>query len=69
MGEVIKFDVGCRCCANLMRVGKNTYCCQERAHMDDSSVLPIVDGKHTDDWNACNGEDYKRLSTSHSKTS
>ena len=69
MGELVKFEVGCRHCANLVRVGKNTYSCSERVHMDDTAILPIVEGKHTDDWNACNGEDYKRLSASHSRTS
>lgn len=69
MGEVLEFCVGCRHCANLARVGKNTYCCQERVHMDDTPVMPIVDGKHTEDWNACEGEDYKRIARSQSRTS
>lgn len=69
MGEVLEFNVGCRHCENLIRVGKNTYTCAERVHMDDSAVMPIVNGKHTEDWNVCGGEDYKRISMSHSKTS
>lgn len=69
MGEILEFCRGCSRCANLVRVGKNTYCCQERVHMDDSAVMPIVDGKHTEDWNACEGEDYKRIARNQSKTS
>ncbi len=69
MGEVLEFCRGCSRCANLARVGKNTYCCTERLHMDDSAIMPIVDGKRTDDWGACDGEDYKRLAKSQSKSS
>lgn len=69
MGELLKFEVGCRHCSHLMKVGKNTYTCLERLHMDDSPVMPIVDGKHTDDWNVCSGEDYKRMSANYSRMS
>ena len=69
MGEIVRFETGCRNCANLVRVGKNTYCCQERVHMDDSAITPIIDGEHTDDWNACEGEDYKRVPRNRSKSS
>ena len=68
MGEILEFNIGCRHCANLVRVGKNTYSCSERLHMDDTPVMPIVDGKHTDDWDICSGEDYKRISRNRSIT-
>jgi hypothetical protein len=69
MGELMIFEKGCHHCANLVRSGKNTYMCMERVHMDDSSVIPILDGKHTDDWNICNGESYKYMSNKYSKMS
>lgn len=69
MGEVLAFEKGCHRCANLVRSGQNTYMCLERVHMDDSSVMPVVDGKHTEDWNICRGDDYKYLSNKYSKMS
>ncbi len=57
---LLHFEVGCRRCSNLERIGKNTYVCSERAHMDDSPVIPIKDGRKTDDWNICNGEYYNK---------
>ena len=69
MGELLEFCVGCRRCENLVQIDKNSYMCLSRVHMDDSSVMPIIDGKHTDDWNICEGSDYKRLSSVHSRTS
>lgn len=69
MGEILEFNIGCRRCENLVQIGKNTFMCKERCHMDDSDIIPIEDGKITDDWYACNGDDYKRLSSIKSKTS
>ena len=69
MGEIVLFCVGCRKCANLVQVGKKSYTCSSRVHMDDTPVMPIVDGQLTDDWNICEGTDYKRLSNVHSRTS
>lgn len=69
MGEILNFDVGCRRCSNLVQVDKNTYTCIARLHIDDSPVNPIVDGKHTEDWCVCEGEDYKRMSNNYSKMS
>ena len=60
---LVQFEVGCRRCTHLERIGKNTYICSERAHMDDSPVIPIKDGYKTDDWNICNSEYYNRSST------
>lgn len=68
MGELLTFERGCNHCENLVRVGKNTYVCNARAHMDDTDVVPIRDGKHTDDWNICNGEDYHYFRTLKSHT-
>ncbi len=67
---LIPFEIGCRCCSHLERVGKNTYICAERIHMDDSPVIPIKDGLKTDDWNICNGEYYNKSNshTAHHKT-
>lgn len=61
MGEIVEFEVGCRLCEHLIQIGKNSYICEERAHMDDSEVVPIRDGKKTEDWNICGGEDYRRI--------
>lgn len=58
MGEVIKFDRGCRGCVHLLQIDKNTFVCEARENLDDSSIYPIVNGKHTDGWNICEGEDY-----------
>lgn len=69
MGELLTFEIGCRHCANLLQIGKNTYICSERAHMDDTDVIPIRDGQRTDDWNICNGDSYIRLVRSKSTTS
>lgn len=60
MGEIIKFDVGCRFCEHLVQTGKGTYCCAERVHLDDTEIMPIVNNKKTRDWGACKGEDYVR---------
>lgn len=57
---LLHFEVGCRRCLNLQKVGKNTYICSERVHLDDSPVIPIKDGHKTEDWNICNGEYYNR---------
>lgn len=69
MAEMIEFSIGCRRCENLVKISKGTYLCTERCHMDDTDVVPIRDGKQTDDWCICNGESYKRLHTTKSKTS
>lgn len=69
MGELVKFEIGCNHCQNLVQIGKNTYMCLDRAHMDDSDVVPIENGKHTSDWNICNGESYVRVYRSKSHTS
>ncbi len=60
MGTIIPFSVGCRRCVYLQRIGEGTYLCTERAHIDDSDVIPIKDGKQTKDWNICYGESYAR---------
>ena len=56
--NIIQFEIGCRRCGNLVRTGKNTYTCNARVHMDDSTIIPIENGEHTSDWNACEGEEY-----------
>lgn len=68
MGELLAFEKGCYRCEHLSRIGKNTYVCTERVHMDDTDVIPIRDGKHTSDWNICNGENYARSFNTHSST-
>lgn len=60
MGEIVAFERGCRGCENLVQIGKCTYKCARRVHMDDSEVIPVRDGKHTKDWNICDGEYYKK---------
>lgn len=55
---IIRFETGCRKCSGLIPIGKGTYMCGKRAHLDDSSIIPIKDGKKTEDWNLCNGEYY-----------
>lgn len=68
MGEIVEFNIGCRLCQNLVQVGKNTYTCSERVHLDDSSVFPILNGKINDeDWNICDGECYVRVPNSRFK--
>ena len=61
MGQIVKFEKGCRRCEHLVQLDKNTWICEERVHIDDSSIMPILNGKHTADWNACEGEDYKMI--------
>lgn len=65
MGEIVKFEVGCRHCENLSQIGKGTYVCMKRVHMDDSDVIPIKDGKQTDDWYVCEGKNYVRTFNTH----
>ena len=65
MGELVIFERGCRRCEYLTQIGKNTYKCAKRVHMDDSDVVPIRDGEHTEDWNICDGECYVRAFDSH----
>lgn len=60
MGEIVKFELGCKRCENLSQIGKGTYVCLKRVHMDDSDVIPIRDGKKTDDWYICDGQNYVR---------
>ena len=60
MGEMITFEIGCRKCEYLVQIGKNSFLCDQRVHLDDTEVVPIRDGIHTDDWNACGGEDYSK---------
>lgn len=65
MGEVIRFELGCKRCEHLSQIGKNTYVCMKRAHMDDSDVVPIRDGVKTSDWYICEGENYVRTMNKH----
>lgn len=58
---LIQFEVGCRKCVNLVKLEKGTYMCSERVHMDESPVIPIMNGRKTSDWNVCDGEDYNRF--------
>lgn len=57
---LLNFEIGCRRCSNLVLTGRNTYICSERAHLDDSPVVPIKNGHKTEDWNICAGEYYNR---------
>lgn len=62
--EIVDFQErcgGCFRCINLMRIDKGTFVCTERTYTDGSSIYPIVDGKHSEDWGACNGEGYERV--------
>ena len=61
MGEIVRFEIGCRGCSHLIQIGKKTFLCEQKVHMDDSEVIPIRDGKRTDDWNICNGDSYTRV--------
>ena len=65
MGEIVKFEIGCKYCENLSQIGKGTYVCLKRVHMDDSDVIPIKDGKRTDDWGVCEGKNYVRTFNTH----
>jgi len=65
MGELLQFERGCRGCENLSQIGKGTFVCLKRVHMDDSDVIPIRDGKKTDDWNVCEGQNYVRTMNKH----
>lgn len=65
MGEIVKFELGCKRCENLAQIGKGTYVCLKRVHMDDSDVIPIRDGKRTNDWYICNGENFVRTVNTH----
>ena len=60
MNNIVKFDTGCRKCIHLVRIGKNSFLCGIRVHLDDSDVVPIRNGQKTEDWNICNGEHYKK---------
>lgn len=68
MGEIVQFADcrGCRKCENLAQIGKGTYICLVRVHMDDSDVMPIRDGERTEDWYICDGEAYVRTFNTHS---
>ena len=65
MGELLQFERGCRHCENLSQIGKGTYVCLKRVHMDDSDVIPIKDGHKTSDWFVCDGEAYVRTMNKH----
>ena len=65
MGEVIRFELGCKRCEHLSQIGKNTYVCMKRVHTDDSDVIPIRDGVKTCDWYICEGENYVRTMNKH----
>lgn len=58
--HILAFEIGCRRCACLERIGTNTFECGSRVHMDDSPVIPVFEGKKTSDWNICEGMDYIR---------
>ncbi len=60
MGKIVQFEIGCRGCACLEKIGKRTYECSTRIHIDDSPVIPVRDGVKTADWNICDGEYYVR---------
>lgn len=60
--NIVQFETGCRRCEHLVQVGKKTYLCKQKVHMDDSEVIPVRDGKHTHDWYICGGESYIRVS-------
>jgi len=63
MGEVIQFSdycKGCKSCANLRRMEKDTYICTAMQWDDGETVVPIADGEKTDGYNICNGEEYIR---------
>lgn len=57
MDNIIDFDIGCRKCIHLMRVGKNDFVCNKVVYADGDKIYPILDGKHTADWGACDGDD------------
>lgn len=65
MGEIVKFDVGCRLCEHLVQTGKNTFTCSARSYMDDSDIVPIENGHKTKDWGACCGQDYLHIKSKH----
>lgn len=60
--NIIQFEIGCRRCEHLSKVGRNTYICTKKVHMDNSEVVPIRDGEHTSDWNVCKGKNYVHVS-------
>jgi len=63
MSEIVQFSdycKGCKSCANLRRVNKSTYVCTEMEWDNGESVYPIKDGKKTEGFNICNGEEYVR---------
>ena len=61
MADIIQFEIGCRNCIHLVQTGHKTYTCDDRIHLDDSSVIPIEKGIHTDDWGICEGESYESM--------
>lgn len=65
MGEIVQFEIGCRHCEHLSKIDNNTWVCMQRVHMDDSDVVPIKNGKKTDDWGICDGEAYVRTFNAH----
>ena len=61
MGEIMQFRDGCRGCANLMRLDKDTCTCAALDYADGSQIYPIMRGiPNPRDWNACNGESFER---------
>ena len=69
MGEIIKFEIGCRRCEHLIQIGKNTWMCNENLHKDDTDVIPIKDNERTSDWGICKGKDYVRALNVNHKSS
>lgn len=63
MGEVIKFERGCRRCANLVQIDKDSWICGTRTKKDGSTLVIIENGKKGKDWNACKGNHYEFLDT------
>ena len=58
MCKIVTFEVGCRGCRGFIKTDKNSYVCSKRAHMDDSPIIPLKDGKKTADWYICKGRYY-----------
>lgn len=63
MGEILQFTDyhnSCKMCANLLRVGKNTYTCTVMEWEDGTDLYPIEDGQKTVGYNVCDGEKFKK---------
>lgn len=59
--KVIDMEHNCIGCKHLLEVDDEGTCiCNSRVHMNDTPIVPMVQGEYTSDWGFCGGEFYER---------